>query len=72
MALQQKSKYCRRCKSKTLHVKSQPKKVGCGAHVLLTLVTCGLWVPIAVLLMGLGIWADLFAPYHCQACGKRN
>jgi len=68
----QKSKWCRRCKAYTLHVKSEPRKVGCGTHILLTLVSCGLWIPLALLTVGLEMWGGILAAYHCQVCGKRR
>jgi len=71
MTRQQKQTYCKVCQRKTLHVKSEVKS-GCAGHVVLTLVTCGLWLPIGMLLAGVGSWAGLLAPWHCQTCGKKR
>lgn len=65
-----KSRWCRRCKKYTLHVKDEPRKVGCAGHVVMTLFTCGLWAMVAPLIIGIEIWGGLLAPYRCQHCGK--
>ena len=68
----QKSKWCRRCKAYTLHLKSEARKMGCATHILLTVGTCGLWLPLAMLIVVLEMWSDILARYHCQQCGKRR
>lgn len=70
--MQQRQKRCKTCQRKTLHVKTEPRQTGCAGHLLLTLATCGLWLPIAMLLYGLEQWAGILAPWHCQQCGRKN
>lgn len=70
MALQ-KSKRCKNCQKKTLHVQDELKS-GLLAHVLLSIMSCGLWVPIAMFCLGLYFIAAPLAPYHCQICGRTN
>lgn len=72
MALQQKQAYCKNCRRNTLHVKTEPKTTGCAGHILLCVLTCGLWFPIAVLIYGIEQWGGILAPWHCQVCGKKK
>ena len=72
MAREQKQKFCQHCQAPTLHVKSEPKGQSCSAQAFLTVVTCGLWLPIWILLVSLDQWAGILAPWHCQTCGKKN
>lgn len=72
MAREQKQKHCQSCNKPTLHVKSEPNKQSCAMHVVLTLVSCGLWLPIWICLMAIDQWAGILAPWHCQVCGKKN
>lgn len=65
MAIVQTQKKCRDCGRKTLHAKERWSD---GAHILITIVTLGLWIPFW-LLMGL---ADMFTAFRCQLCGRRN
>ena len=65
MATDQKSKYCRNCKQKTLHARQRVSEMwGC----LLTIFTLGLWIPIWILMSIFGS----FSSYRCQVCGKKN
>lgn len=68
---QQKQAFCPACGKHTLHAKAEPRGTGCLAHVLLTIVTCGLWIPVALLVCGAEGLGALTSPYHCQACGAR-
>jgi hypothetical protein len=63
MAVKQAHLHCKDCARKTLHVKHI---FGGGMGCLLTILTCGLFVPVWLLVDVLG----LFRPYHCQVCGK--
>lgn|GEM_PF-2928842 len=69
---QQKQRYCRACSRKTLHVKGDVQKIGCAPHVILTICTCGLWLIVAPLIVGLEMFAALGQPWRCQSCGRRN
>lgn len=68
----QRQKHCRNCSRKTLHIKSEPRKVGCLAHLVLTVCTLGIWLVFAPLVVGLEMFSAMGAPYHCQACGKKR
>lgn len=46
--------------------------MGCGMHVVLTVLTLGLWIPFGMMLSGLGSIGQTLAPYRCQVCGKKN
>lgn len=69
---QMKNRWCKACERKTLHVKgTAPKQSGCG-NVMLCILTCGLWIPFAILFYGIESLGSIFAPYHCQQCGRKN
>ena len=74
--IEQRQKKCRTCGRKTLHVRTiKVHDTGCGMHVILSVLTLGLWVPFAVLCYGLAVFANALpsrAPYLCQVCGRRN
>jgi hypothetical protein len=72
MSNQQKQAHCKTCNKKTLHVKTEPRRSGCVGHLLLTVLTCGLWFPIFIFLYGLEEWGALLAPWHCQVCGRKK
>lgn len=69
--MNQSQRYCPTCDRKTLHVKGR-KPLGCFANVFMCVITLGLWVPIAVLSVGLGNLTNQLEPHRCQACGKIN
>lgn len=58
--MEQISKYCRYCKQHTIH---QRQGVNHILHLLITVLTCGLWVIIWVLL----IWFNI-GGWHCRKC----
>lgn len=65
MGIYQASKYCKNCQRKTLHEhRSFDSKWGC----LLSLLTCGLFLPIWILM---SIAGSLHA-YRCQTCGRKR
>jgi hypothetical protein len=65
MATDQKQLFCRYCKRNTLHVRTRVSEMwGC----FLTIITCGLWIPIWLLMSLFGT----FSAYRCQVCGKKN
>lgn len=80
MQTKQKRKKCRECGRKTLHVAHiRHTDMGCGfvvGNLFLSVITLGLWLPIFVLIFGLGVFGNALAPlsakYHCQVCGRRN
>lgn len=65
----QKQKFCRTCDRKTLCQK-QHVESGCLMHVLLSVITFGLWIPFAMLMVGMSSLSDTFAQYRCQTCGS--
>ena len=76
--LRQKQRWCKTCGRKTLHVATIKKQdLGCGffaGHLFLSVVTFGIWIPIALLSLGLGIFGNSVsrARYLCQVCGRKN
>lgn len=79
-ALKQASKFCRRCQRDTLHIaQAKKQEMGCGfivGNLFLCFITLGLWIPVFMLLLGLGVFGNAVSPlaakYHCQACGTQN
>ena len=74
MPTKQKRAYCKTCDKKTLHVATwNETKVGIGGHVFLSIITLGLWLPVAIICISLGSINNSLAPvtakYHCQECG---
>ena len=70
---------CRRCKARTRFIRdiAPPKQLGCATmalHGVLTVVTLGLWLPIALLFFVLAYMTDTLSPlgvrYRCERCGK--
>lgn len=53
-------RYCSRCRRNVLAERRSPNHV---LHAILTLLFCGLWLPIWIL-------AALNQPYHCPRCGR--
>lgn len=53
-------KYCSRCRKHVPAVRKSPNHV---LHAIMTLLVCGLWIPIWIL-------AALNQTYHCPNCGK--
>ena len=78
--IKQKQKWCPTCGRKTLHVATvKTQDMGCGfifINLLLCLVTFGLWIPIFILIIGMGSFGNSISPwgakYLCQGCGRRN
>lgn len=65
MAVIQSSRKCRACNRKTLHQRPKSSDL---VHLVMTVLTVGLWLPIWVL-AALG---GLFSAWRCQLCGKAN
>ena len=57
--MDQKSKFCSQCQKQTLWARPETNFL---LHMLLTLLTCGAWLPLWILL-STGGW-------RCQACGS--
>lgn len=57
--------HCKDCGQQRLFTKERISHV---LHLLLTLVTGGLWIPVWVIC---GI-VNLTRPYHCPICGKEE
>lgn len=74
MAVAQGNAFCPRCQRDVLVTKTQ---VGCGMHLLLTVITCGIWAVLYCL------WTLVFIPlklvarpitaggWRCSQCGRR-
>lgn len=75
----QAQKFCRACKRKTLHIASvKQESMGCGfvlGNLILCVITFGLWIPIFMLALGLGMFSNSAAPlsakFYCHDCGRR-
>ena len=65
MAVQQKQLECKTCKRNTLF---QRETFSEGIGCLLTVLTCGLFLPIWFLLE---LNSDM-KPYRCQQCGQKG
>jgi len=78
--IKQKQKWCKACQRKTLHVATiKTQDMGCGfifGNLFLCLITFGLWIPIFILIFGMGIFGNSLSPlgakYLCQVSGRRN
>lgn len=78
--MKQKQKWCKGCRANRLHVASVNKQdMGCGfvcANLLLSVITLGLWLPVFILILSLGLFGNsissLAPKYHCQMCGRKN
>jgi len=62
-----KRKRCRRCRGRTVHSKAQ-QEVGCGAHVGLCLLTLGLWLPVAMVVVAVQSFRNGAAQWVCDEC----
>jgi hypothetical protein len=56
--------YCQKCKAYRLHAR---ERFGDGWGLLLSLLTCGLFLPLWLLLVFIQHFTD---PYRCQTCGQ--
>lgn len=73
-------RYCSGCKRKTLHMATVKKQdLGCGfigGNLFLCVITLGLWIPVFILILGLGVFGNSVSPlgakFHCQTCGRQN
>ena len=66
--MNQTQKHCTVCQRPTLHAKTE-QPLGCGFQLLLTVLTLGLWLPLALLMIGGKSIANATAGYRCQVCG---
>ena len=62
MAVIQRRRFCRTCRRLTLH---ERRTFHGGWGCLLSILTAGLFLPVWLLLVMLG----LLVPYRCQRCG---
>ena len=68
----QKHLYCRECDRRTLHVKSNE---GMNTSLILgmsclTVLTCGLALPVMMIWAAWHGWTIGAQRYHCQRCGR--
>ena len=66
----QAQRFCHHCKRKTLHVRDKQDH-GCLLHIVVTILTLGLWLPFAMLMFGVSSLGSTFGPLRCQTCGVR-
>jgi hypothetical protein len=71
MTIHQDSRFCRRCNRCTLHVKTT-RQTHFGSHLVLTIITCGFWLPVGFVLALAEIGWGFIAPWYCQVCGTTN
>lgn len=57
----QRSRYCHYCDEMSL---AERQQLNIPLHLLLTLLTCGLWLPVFIILNTVGT-------YRCQRCGSK-
>lgn len=60
--MDQDRRWCAECQRYTLARRQQPQVL---LHSLLIIVTCGLWLPVAMALIVRGWW-------RCQKCGSET
>lgn len=65
MAIDQKQKFCRRCRKMTLHQRHRTSEL---AGCFLTLITGGFFLPIWIIMSMI----DTGKGYRCNQCGERN
>ena len=73
----QAQKLCKNCGHRTLHVAIvKQESQGCSGvlvHLILCVVTLGIWIPIWLLVSGLGMINNAASPmgatWRCQQCG---
>ena len=58
---------CRTCDRATLHTK-KTTGYGCLPNAFLAVVTCGLWIPIALLTMGFASLGNAVESWTCNDC----
>lgn len=63
MSRLQSRRYCKLCKSGTLH---QRESFSGGMGCLLTILTGGLFIPVWILILVV----EAFRPWVCQQCGR--
>lgn len=62
MSIEHSSKYCPHCKQRVLVVRPGANHI---VHLLLTFLTCGLWLIVWILVaIRIGNWS-------CEQCGKK-
>ncbi len=62
MATNQTMKYCKACKSKTMHVQPSTSHI---LHLLLSIITSGIWIVIWII-----IAMNNSSKAQCTQCGK--
>jgi uncharacterized protein (DUF983 family) len=65
--VQEKIKFCKKCNRNTKHYRNA-KKPNYLLHLILIIVTGGLWIVpfLFLIIFGIEIWRD---KYRCEACG---
>jgi len=63
--MRQTGKHCPTCEKQTLHRQEGTARI---LHLLLTLITCGFWLPVW-LLLALNAHTR---PWVCQTCGSKK
>lgn len=69
---------CRKCRQKTRFERDaeapEIKGFGCLGHAVLCVLTLGLWLPVALILVGLGMIGNsartVGVRYRCTGCGR--
>ena len=63
-------RHCNACGRPTIHTKKRTG-YGCLPNIVLTVVTVGFWVPIALLTMGFASLGNAVESWHCTECVTR-
>ena len=58
--------FCRTCNKSTIHLASKPNHI---LHLLLSIITAGLWIPVWLLLAVTGRLKNIG---ECTSCGSEN
>lgn len=63
-------RHCPACDRGTLHTK-KATGFGCLPNLFLTVVSFGLWLPVAILTMGFASLGNAVESWHCTECVTR-
>lgn len=61
---------CVVCRKETIHSRDVPKTPACAGQAFLTICTCGLWLPFAILIVLLS--QVISVPWTCEVCGYKT
>lgn len=74
MSMLQKQAYCANCRRHTLHQKANAEmnKTLLMGHAVISVLTCGLWLPFMIIWAIWHGWQLGRQRFHCMQCGAAN